>query len=316
MSKINFFSQLSQFQYVSLQLTFSVQKLLKIPPWPTAWLREQFAKSMKSLCCRNPIRCRGECERPLECAYGLIVETPADAKKAKDAPRPFSLYTPLTGPTILEPEETITMNVTLWGQSIELYPLLFIAWRDMGKGPANEEGIRQSLLLQTVRHWDTGETVYQYPEEVFFVPTPITISDGQFPIPNIQLKFITPVRMTYNQRLVRNNCTDQKLVELFFRNVIRRVLIVMNVNAQADWEQTWLQEVSNLQIQKVECEWKVVGWYSRSQKKVLKMGGLVGTITLSHLSPTLYQLLKIGEAVHIGKNTTFGLGKYQMEVLN
>ncbi|MCX7835688.1 MAG: CRISPR system precrRNA processing endoribonuclease RAMP protein Cas6 [bacterium] len=311
--KREIFQPISTVQYIPLRIQFSAQQLLKLPPWPAAWFRETFAKSMKSLCCRNPIRCKGVCERPLECAYGLIVETPADTKEAQDAPRPFALYTPHEGPAIIEPEQPLTLEITLWGKAIELYPLLFIAWRDMGKRRKEEEGVDYTLLLEAVYQINSNELLYQYPSDEFTVPTPAQMNIHSHFTPTVSIELVTPLRMISNLRLVRSHMPPQTIVIAFFKNLIRKVLsLTPNLPIQSI-EAELLQLVAQVEIQQFQCDWKHVSWYSRQQKRVLNMGGLIGSFTLSNLTPILVQLLTLGEFLHIGKNTTFGLGKYRLQ---
>ncbi len=57
--------------------------------------------------------------------------------------------------------------------------------------------------------------------------------------------------------------------------------------------------------------WQVERWSSRQQKR-LDVSGLVGKVIFSGLDNFTWGLLRLGEHLHIGKNTTSGLGKYQI----
>jgi CRISPR/Cas system endoribonuclease Cas6 (RAMP superfamily) len=57
--------------------------------------------------------------------------------------------------------------------------------------------------------------------------------------------------------------------------------------------------------------WQAERWSSRQQKR-LDVSGLVGRVTFSGLDNFAWGLLRIGEHLHVGKNTTCGLGKYQI----
>ncbi len=56
--------------------------------------------------------------------------------------------------------------------------------------------------------------------------------------------------------------------------------------------------------------------YSNKQKTAMKLGGFIGKIVfkgqIEHFKKYLYPLL-LGEEIHVGKGTTFGLGKYKIE---
>ncbi|MBF4102490.1 CRISPR system precrRNA processing endoribonuclease RAMP protein Cas6 [Gallibacterium anatis] len=40
--------------------------------------------------------------------------------------------------------------------------------------------------------------------------------------------------------------------------------------------------------------------------------GVVGEWHIRHISPMIAKLLYLGQWIHVGKNATFGLGKYQI----
>ncbi|MCM8786423.1 MAG: CRISPR system precrRNA processing endoribonuclease RAMP protein Cas6, partial [Candidatus Omnitrophica bacterium] len=50
--------------------------------------------------------------------------------------------------------------------------------------------------------------------------------------------------------------------------------------------------------------------FSLRQKTFMKLGGFTGTITYKGNLKDFLPFIKIGEIIHIGKNTSFGLGKY------
>ncbi len=44
----------------------------------------------------------------------------------------------------------------------------------------------------------------------------------------------------------------------------------------------------------------------------MKLGGIIGTVTYTGQFTPFLPFILLGEFVHIGKNTTFGLGRYQI----
>ncbi len=52
--------------------------------------------------------------------------------------------------------------------------------------------------------------------------------------------------------------------------------------------------------------------YSTRQDTRMKMGGFVGEITFEGNIEPFMPLLKAGEILHVGKGTSFGLGKYEI----
>ncbi|TMA55202.1 MAG: CRISPR system precrRNA processing endoribonuclease RAMP protein Cas6, partial [Deltaproteobacteria bacterium] len=69
------------------------------------------------------------------------------------------------------------------------------------------------------------------------------------------------------------------------------------------------------QIETATSDLRWYDWerYSARQDVRMKLGGFVGRVTYrGDLQPFL-PLLRLGEVVHVGKGTSFGLGKYVLE---
>jgi CRISPR/Cas system endoribonuclease Cas6 (RAMP superfamily) len=61
-----------------------------------------------------------------------------------------------------------------------------------------------------------------------------------------------------------------------------------------------------------ELRW--VDWerYSARQDTRMTLGGFMGTATFAGELDVFMPLLRLGEVVHVGKGTAFGLGKYRL----
>ena len=53
--------------------------------------------------------------------------------------------------------------------------------------------------------------------------------------------------------------------------------------------------------------------YSLRQDRRMKLGGLVGSVTYAGDLKPFTPFIALGQYVHVGKNCTFGLGKYRVE---
>lgn len=52
--------------------------------------------------------------------------------------------------------------------------------------------------------------------------------------------------------------------------------------------------------------------YSNRQQQSMHLGGAIGDWHLGNLAPEHARALHIGQWLHLGKNTTFGLGRYTL----
>jgi len=69
-------------------------------------------------------------------------------------------------------------------------------------------------------------------------------------------------------------------------------------------------------IETVTCDLRWHDWerYSARQDARMKLGGFVGRVTYRGDPRLFLPLLRLGELVHVGKGTSFGLGKYVIEI--
>jgi CRISPR/Cas system endoribonuclease Cas6 (RAMP superfamily) len=67
-------------------------------------------------------------------------------------------------------------------------------------------------------------------------------------------------------------------------------------------------------VRTVQNDLRWVDWerYSARQDSRMKLGGFTGTVTFEGELDPFISLFQIGEHLHIGKATSFGLGKYQI----
>ena len=73
------------------------------------------------------------------------------------------------------------------------------------------------------------------------------------------------------------------------------------------------KEASDIKIENCKIKWVDLERYSSRQKTKMKMGGFVGNIEYKGSIEKFLPLIYLGSYLHIGKNTTFGLGKYIIE---
>ncbi|MCS7313611.1 MAG: CRISPR system precrRNA processing endoribonuclease RAMP protein Cas6, partial [Acidobacteria bacterium] len=68
------------------------------------------------------------------------------------------------------------------------------------------------------------------------------------------------------------------------------------------------------QVRTVRQDLAWVDWtsYSRRQATLMQLGGHVGEIEFEGPLMPLWGWLRLGEVVHVGKNTAFGLGQYRI----
>ncbi len=72
-------------------------------------------------------------------------------------------------------------------------------------------------------------------------------------------------------------------------------------------------ELPGAKLTRSEMFWNEKIRKSFRQNSKMSIGGLVGHAVLEDVSPEIHGMLKLGEALHCGKQTSFGNGKYKLE---
>ena len=73
-----------------------------------------------------------------------------------------------------------------------------------------------------------------------------------------------------------------------------------------------IEEAKNITIKEENLHWQDWERYSNRQETMMKMGGFIGSVTFEGDFEPFAPFLLLGEYIHVGKGTSFGLGKYKI----
>jgi hypothetical protein len=103
--------------------------------------------------------------------------------------------------------------------------------------------------------------------------------------------------------------------QLVYRALYRRLRALLEFHADLPGLGSLQDSLEELrQIQGVHrVQWEDWQRTSTRQGRRHSMGGLVGSsLFQGHFRPEWIELLKAGEILHLGKSTTFGMGRYRL----
>ncbi len=157
---------------------------------------------------------------------------------------------------------------------------------------------------------------------------------------SVNLKFITPTRIMFNEKLV-----SEPEFHIYVRNTLRRISNLhffhcvntnnndnkfndsndkngeMSIskteksaalNSASELDFNYYIEKSLEVNSKKSLKWYSLDRYSNRQKTHMKLSGFIGDISYENVPYEYLWIIKLGELIHIGKNTTFGHGKYSI----
>ena len=221
--------------------------------------------------------------------YAVLCDPPAQQK-------PCMLLPPLDERIRWEAGHDFFFEITLVGSVAEYFPVCRDAVESLGKdlGFGSNRGKFDMLRI----------------EEASFQPG----NEAQ-ECKGLTLRYITNLRIKDRGKLVRSPPS----FAVFFSRLLGRLnslaLFYGNGPLYNRKEKADLLEWSEkIKLDGADACWSDWSRFSGSQKQWMTFGGLAGAVTYAgNLAPFL-PWLALGEWAHIGGKTSFGLGKYQMEI--
>ncbi len=307
------------------ELTVEAKEPIILPPYKGSTLRGGFGNAFRRVVCVIREKECKECLLKGQCIYSYVFETPppADTKvmrKYEAAPHPFIIEPPLQKKMGYKPGDQFSFGLTLIGKAVDYLPYFIYTFDQLG-GMGIGKG-RGKFELKEVRSRDNGEglcTIYTSGSKMLqpFKPEKINIEtdirETGREITALKIDFLTPTRLYYNERLV----LDLEF-HILVRQLLRRISLLSYFHCGIDpsvWDFKGLINRS-LEVKVTERKLKWYNWerYSGRQETRINMGGFVGNIAFSGDLAPFWPYLLLGEYVHVGKGSSFGLGKY--EILN
>lgn len=291
-----------------------------LPAYLGSTVRGVFAASFRQVVCvtRAPV-CDG-CLLLQHCPYPYIFETPptlslpvALQKRFQQAPRPYVFEVPM----VYDGAETLELGLVLVGKASDFLPYFVYVVQATGTQGLGRARVPYRLLSVT----DGGQAEHPllFQAESGMVRDQvqgITLADMRHPddaqVQHITLEFLTPLRIkkygSYQGSGARLEFAT--LLDL----LLGRLEALSLFHCAATWaphtalrdaaRQVWVVD-KHLAFQPLER-------YSNRQHQKLPLHGIVGRISFTgELGPFL-PLLRLGEYVHLGAGTAFGLGQYRL----
>jgi hypothetical protein len=292
-------------------LTLHLQQLddLRLPDHAGSMLRGAFGMALRKLACITKQKDCAACPLYRSCPYTQIFETPpavSDNPLARQTVNPYVIQPPAMGSRLVEAGEGWKFGFTLIGKAADQLPLVVYAWQQACEGGFGKTQSRAALTAIT----QGDRTVYTPDsplEAESITPVPLTLTD------TATLHFHSPLRLQQKGQVILWH--EQVTADLLLLALARRVQRLLdlhtsdrpqlNFNRLKPAAQAIRADVSALRREDVVR-------YSSRQRQVVELDGLKGDITLHGDLSDFAGLLAVGEYVHVGKNATHGLGRYQI----
>ncbi|SDN98346.1 CRISPR-associated endoribonuclease Cas6 [Desulfonauticus submarinus] len=306
--------------FLPLNVKIQAQEEFLLPVYKGGTFRGGFGYTFKRAVCalKSVSDCKG-CILSSSCVYAYIFETlrPEDTKimrRYEHVPHPFVLCPPLERKRLYQKGDILEFGLVLIGKAIEFLPYFIIVFQALAsEGLGADKG---KCVLKEITSCD-GKQVYRADKDV--VKKTGIISGKELiahPVScrRVRMDFLTPLRLQRNGKIIDNNLSFQDI----FRALLRRVSLLTYFHCNMDIEDKGvnfkLLIEKSKEIKTIEDNTRWFHWkrYSTRQKRAMPVGGLIGDITFEGNFEPFWLFLRLGEYFHVGKNTSFGLGKYKL----
>jgi hypothetical protein len=208
----------------------------------------------------------------------------------------------------------------LFGKTNEFLPYLIYAIERMGRhglGRALDGGDRGRFTLEAVVHG--GQEIYTAKEGRLYQPESLSdlmlpdLSGGYLNSAHTRLsvRMVTPLRLKSG-----NKFQDQLPFSSLIRATLRRISSLEATYGEGEPDLPYRELAAMAESVKIvdrDLSWQDWHRYSSRQKASMRLGGMVGTIRYEDENLGVFMpLLHYVEQVHLGKQTTFGLGSIKV----
>lgn len=321
-----------QIPYQKFTLTLEAIEELHLPYYKGSTFRGGFGNIFRRIACVLRLQDCLDCMLKSRCIYAYVFETSSNEgadimnmHKYERVPHPFVIEPPeidsrvkVQNSKIILPGSTIDFNLILIGKAAEYLPYFIYTFDELGKNGIGKG--RGKYRLVSVVGWsnhrfdkfpvynDSDKTIRKTEVNLINIPDEFKPTES---INKITLQFITPLRIKHNRDLVVN-----PEFHILMRNLLRRLGLLYYFhcgNNKPPWDhRAIIKHAESIRIANSTLTWLDWERYSTRQGIRMKLGGLVGEITYSGNIEPFLPYLEAGESLHIGKGTSFGLGKYNL----
>lgn len=283
-------------------------KATRAQQWPYfsgSKLRGAFGQALKESSCITRAPTCDQCPILRSCPYGEVFESVPIHQLTFDHPvhgsynqrPPAILFNSAAAAKHLDNGDQVRFEVVLLSDAMRFLPIIENTWARAVPALSTPPG---GLELVSVK----------------LLPTEVLNTEsqgGEGNIAEVALNFESPVRIQSRNQILRK--VEDLTAQVLLMAAVQRVAQILETRFNAS---SGSIAFSSLTAAAKQCrlsgqlQWQDLKRYSNRQHRHIPLGGFVGPVRLTgNLAPFL-PYLRICEAIHLGKETTFGLGRFKI----
>lgn len=304
-------------QLGSYKFRFRLQQSVRLPRYAGSAWRGLLGHGLKKAVCVLPgVEC-ASCALAKECAHAFLFESLAITERARSRSShispPYVMQIGLDERRDFAAGENIDLQLNLIGRANQLLPYLIHGFNRAGCLGLGHE--KSKFEVDSVMYRSPGESrwtmLFTEGQLQSSLPEPGPLSS---PVEGVQvIELTTPLRLKRKGHLVTPKTFETRH---FFGPLARRIAEIGEHYGMEHHSWSWYDIMQARPLpEAVEFRLRWYDWtrFSSRQKGAMQLGGLVGTLRFAPgaLDPWL-DLLWLGQWLHLGKSTSFGLGAYKL----
>lgn len=293
---------------------------VSLPPYAGSVLRGVLGHGLRRLRINDTIaQSMSDREKYRLCPYRMVFEPPPldnPIYGVRDIPVPYVITPPVSKKRLYHTDETLSFQITLIGYAIHKLPYIIHAFNTVmqqGIGKKNPQNTIGKAYIQNV-YTQHNQLIWDYKNPSVlphdsYAPTP-QYTDT---ITSVKINLVTPLRLQQQGTLITN--PHHITPKIFLMACVRRVYALLNIHTDTVCTTDFEYFKHLTQNISIAHDIRFHNWtrYSNRQQQKMDLGGWVGTITLEGNITPFMPYIYLCQYVHIGKNTSFGLGKLEIQ---
>ena len=301
------------FQKIRFRCSLQTEAIL--PPYKGSTFRGGFGVSLKRIVCAVRERECGSCLLATRCLYARVFEprarTPDESSSARP-PSPYLIEPDPSRQTRYQAGDSFSFNLLLFGECTDSLPYFIYAVETMGEGGVGkkigEKRPRFSVSQVAVSGVDIYDPVARklINEPQLRILAPPVMEEEMSG--RLTMTLLTPLRFKNDNQLA-----DSFDFQTVIRVALRRISAMHEAYGDGDPPLDYrglIEKAGEVKIAGASLTWRDWKRYSNRQQDEMLFGGLMGNISfVGNIGPFM-QIIEQAKLMHIGKQTTFGLGNF------
>ncbi len=304
-------------KYIKVKFQIEFKTETKFPLYKGSIFRGAFGKSLRDITCPIKKQKCSECILSNSCIYFSIFESrkKISEKTSPNRPLPFILEALDMCNNHFLPRDRLSFSIILIEDAIFKLPYVvysIINMGEMGIGYGIKDGYGRFKLLSATTD---DKILYSHEDNKLYKPQHINtiglieqdIQDVE--VSKIKLDFLTPYRVKFRNKLVTTFDFS-----ILIRACLRRISQLEDTYAGKEPDIDYkglIKESQEIEATTITKKWFELKRYSFRQHREMKLGGLVGSVLYRGNLKKFLPILRYCEVMHVGKQTSFGFGKFK-----